>query len=156
MLEGDIAKVIDSRLEQAITLLGNERDSALRMITRSQKLACDRLPDGARGPRQWTDGWRETATDRTTTLSERNTKSVNGGPTIKVSPEETRHHGSSTSLSLVPTLEVDLGTSLRVVLEDMKIQMGRQTRAIELLAKENLQVSLTSRIRMRLNAITFS
>lgn len=142
MLEGDISKAIDSRLEQAMTLLGNERDSALRVITRSQRLVGDRPHDGITGPRQWTDGWRETATDRTTTLSERSTISVNGGPTINASPEETRHQAGSTSLSLVPTQEADLGMSLRVVLEDMKLQMDRQTRAIELLAKENLQVRL--------------
>jgi hypothetical protein len=142
ILEGDISKVIDSRLEQAMTLLDRERDSALRVITRSQRLIGDRLHDGTTGPRQSTDGWRETATDRTTTLSEQGTISVNGGPTINASPGETRHHGGSTTLSLVPIQEGDLGTSLRIVLEDMKMQMDRQTKAIELLAQENHQVGL--------------
>lgn len=140
ILESDISKVIGSRLEQAMTLLDKERDSALRVITRSQRLIGDRLYDGTPGPRQWTDGWRETATDRTTTLSERSATFVNGGPEMNASPEETRHHGGSTSSSLVPTQEGDLGTSLRIVLEDMKTQIDRQTRAIELLAKENHQV----------------
>lgn len=140
ILEGDISKAIDSRLEQAITLLGNERDNALRVVTRSQRLTGDKLCDGTTGPRQRTDGWRETVTDRT--LSERSTMSINGGPAMNASPGETRHHGSSASLSLVPTQEVDLGMSLRIALEDMKMQMDRQTRAIELLAKENLQVCL--------------
>ena len=139
-LEGDISRVIDSRLEQAMTLLHKERDSALRMITRSQNLVSDRLHDGTTRPLQRTDSWREKVTDRTTILSERGRSSVNGGPTINVSPEGTRHNGGSTSLSLVPTQEGDLGTSLRIVLEDMKMQMDRQTRAIELLAQENLQV----------------
>lgn len=139
-LEGDISRVIESRLEQAMTLLHKERDSALRMITRSQNLVSDRLHDGTTGPLQRTDSWKENVTARTTTLSERGRSSVNGGPAINVSPEGTRHHGGSTSLSLVPTQEGDLGTSLRIVLEDMKMQMDRQTRAIELLAQENLQV----------------
>lgn len=140
VLESDISKVIDSRLEQAITLLDKERDSALRVITRSQRRVGERLHDGTTGPRQWPDGCRETATDRTTTLSERSPIVVNSGSAINASPEERRHHGGSTSLSLVPTREGDLGTTLRSVLEDMKTQMDRQTRAIELLAKENLQV----------------
>lgn len=138
ILEGDISKVIESRLEQAMTLVDKERDNVLRAITRSQRL----VDDGTTGSRQWTDGRRETVTDRATTVSERGTISVNGGPTMNASPEETRHHGGSTSLSLVPTQEGDLGTSLRIVLEDMKMQMDRQTRAIELLAQENLQVGL--------------
>ncbi|KAI9566446.1 hypothetical protein HD554DRAFT_1111789 [Boletus coccyginus] len=146
-LEGDISRVIESRLEQAMTLLHKERDSALRMITRSQNLVSDRLHDGTTGPLQRTDSWKENVTARTTTLSERGRSSVNGGPAINVSPEGTRHHGGSTSLSLVPTQEGDLGTSLRIVLEDMKMQMDRQTRAIELLAQENLQLrSTTERI----------
>lgn len=136
ILESDISKVIGSGLEQAMTLLDKEKDNALRVITRSQRLVGDMLYDETSGPRQWTDGWRETATDRTTTLSERSAMFVNGGPGIDASPEETRHHG----LSLVPAQEGDLGTSLRIVLEDMKMQMDRQTRAIELLAKENHQV----------------
>lgn len=142
MLERDISKVVDSRLEQAMTLLDKERDSALRVITRSQRLVDDRLHDGTTGPRQWTDGGRETATDRTTTLSEQGTIFVNGGPTINAPPEGARRRGGSTTLSLVPTQEGDLGTSLRIVLEDMKVQMDRQTRAIELLAQENHQVGL--------------
>ncbi|KAG8217498.1 hypothetical protein J3R82DRAFT_5646 [Butyriboletus roseoflavus] len=137
VLESDISKVIDSRLERAMTLLDRERDSALRVITRSQRPIGDRLHDGTR---QWPDGRRETATDRTTTLSERSSIFVNGGPAINASPEETRHHGGPTSLSLVSTQEGDLGTTLRIVLEDMKMQMNKQTRAIELLAKENLQL----------------
>ncbi|KAF8559558.1 hypothetical protein OG21DRAFT_462711 [Imleria badia] len=146
-LESDISKVIDSRLEQAMAALDKERDSALRVITRSQRPIGDRLHDGTTGPRQWTDSGRETATDRATTVSERGTISVNGGPTINASPEETRHQGGPASLSLVPTQEVDLGTSLRIVLEDMKVQMDRQTRAIELLAQENLQLrSATERM----------
>lgn len=142
MLESDIYKVIDSRLEQAMSLLDKERDSALRVITRSQRLIGDRLYDGMSGSRQWSDGWRETATDRTTTLSERSAIFVNDGPGMNVSPEESRHHGGSASQSLVPTQDGDIGTSLRIVLEGMKLQMDRQTRAIELLAKENLQVCL--------------
>lgn len=141
MLEGDISKVIDLRLEQAMTLLDKERENALRVITRSQK-PIDRPQEGTAGPRQWTDGWRETATDRTTTLSEQGTISVNGRPTINTSSGEARHHGGSSTLSLVPTQEGDLGTSLKIVLEDMKMQMDRQTRAIELLAQENHQVGL--------------
>lgn len=137
ILESDISKVIDSRLEQAMTLLDKERDSALRVITRSQRLISDGLHDGTTGPRA--DGWREAAMDRATIVSERG----NGGPTpINASPEETRHNGASTSLSLIQTQEGDLGTSLRGVLEGMKMQMDRQTRAIELLAQENLQVGL--------------
>ena len=142
MLEGDISKVIDSRLEQAMTALDKERDSALRVITRAQRLVGNGNHDGTAGPRQWTDDGRETATTRGAALSERGAISVNGGPTTNASPEEARHQGGPTSLSLVPAQEGDLGTSLRIVLENMKVQMDRQTRAIELLAQENLQVGL--------------
>ncbi|KAG6376132.1 hypothetical protein JVT61DRAFT_2106 [Boletus reticuloceps] len=139
MLESDISKVIDSRLEHAMSLLDKERENALRVITRSQRFMGDGSHDGITGSHQRTDGRRETATDRVT-VWERGAMSLNGGPTINASPEETRHHGGPTSLSLVPTQEGGLGTSLRIVLEDMKMQMDRQTRAIELLAQENHQL----------------
>ena len=150
VLEGDISKAVNSRLEQAMTLLANERDNALRVIAHSQRFAGDRVSDGTTGPRQ-SDRCKDT-----TTLSERSTNSVNGGLAVNVLSDETRHRGGPPALSLVPTQEMDLGKSLRIVLEDMKMQMARQTRAIELLAKENLQVCLSKWCRMRLNATAFS
>ncbi|KAG9318462.1 hypothetical protein JVU11DRAFT_553 [Chiua virens] len=144
-LEDDISKAIDSRLEQAMTLLDKDRANVIQAIMRSQKPVSERLSEGTTGPRQRTDtSTREAASDRTAFLSEGGTLSLNSKPAKDGSAEEARHHVGPTSLSLVPTQEADLGTSLRIVLEDMKMQMDRQTRAIELLAKENQTLQLKS------------
>ncbi|KAF9227945.1 hypothetical protein BS17DRAFT_774522 [Gyrodon lividus] len=143
VLEEDISKVIDSGLRKAIATLHREKDSILQKITHSPSL---RLI----GDRPWgetptlhypMDGWKETAAERTMTYSEQSAISVDVVAVTSGSPDQKRHRVASPSMSLVKSKqEEDLRTSLKDVLEGMKQQMDRQTRAIELLSQENLQL----------------
>ncbi|KAF9246539.1 hypothetical protein BU15DRAFT_58564 [Melanogaster broomeanus] len=134
-LEEDISKLIDSRQREAIAALHKEKESILRAITQSPslRLVGESLSSETSTPHHPMDGWKT----KMTTYSEHNIISdvaVAGNG----SPGQMRHHVAFPSIPVVePKQEGDLGASIRGVLEGMKLQMDRQTRAIELLANED-------------------
>ncbi|KAF8844982.1 hypothetical protein BDN67DRAFT_962451 [Paxillus ammoniavirescens] len=149
-LEEDISKVIDSRLRKAIAALHTEEDSKLRAITHhsSLKLLAD-APCGACGetptPHHPMDGWKKNAAERTRAYSEQSVISVDVVAGANGSPDQNHHRLALPSMSLVePKQEQDLRTNLTNVLEGIKIQMNRQTEALQQLAKENLQLNCTT------------
>ncbi|KIL00420.1 hypothetical protein PAXRUDRAFT_821712 [Paxillus rubicundulus Ve08.2h10] len=142
-LEEDISKVIDSHLRKAITTLHAEKDSILRAITHHSSLKL--LADGPCGetptPHHPMDGRKETTAERTPIYSERSVTSVDVVAAAKGSPDQNRRRLAPPSMSLVgPKQEEDLRTSLTDVLEGMKLQMNKQTEALQQLAKENFQL----------------
>ncbi|KIJ69442.1 hypothetical protein HYDPIDRAFT_106058 [Hydnomerulius pinastri MD-312] len=150
-LEDDISKVVDTRLQDAIATLHKERDDILQAMTR----CTSRKGDEPRGETPIShvpiDNWRELAPEGTMSFSERSAVSIDVVPVPSGSSGQKLRRIASPSPSLVvPKQEEDGGSSLKDVLESMKFQMDRQTRAIELLAKENQQVRIQRAERLAL------
>ncbi|KAH7889714.1 hypothetical protein F5I97DRAFT_577375 [Phlebopus sp. FC_14] len=144
-LEDDISKLISSRLHDAIATLHKKRDDICQSLAHTAPLK--RKPDEPRSEMQSShepSSWKNSAADGRKTYSERSAVSVDTDSVLHGSPGQKRRRISSLSVPMAKPAHEVIGTDLKEILAAMRLQMDKQTRAIEHLAKENHKPRYTS------------